>query len=310
MRRGGRSSLLPCPTLLLLILLATATGWAQPEERLPEGTAPTDDAEEPAAEERGIAAALQPRDSSERAAIEEDLDVITVGFEIIPSSGSGSYFTGYRRLFGTTTLLDVAFMPTVVGRLRLTDALRIVVGSSYLHTGFAEIYDAYGFPPTVVDPDPDSVVAVAQIYETMSATAFPLLAGLQWSPIRAQFTSYVGVQAGGAFATASWETITRPIGGSVYFRPETNVDEAVLIPALRLYTGLDLRFDRFFANGKTFRGVYLEAAYLYMPLSLEYFREIRTIGRGLAVLPPEDDASLNLGGFTVAFGVSIQLKRR
>jgi hypothetical protein len=236
--------------------------------------------------------------------------VITVGFEIVPSPGSGSYFTGYRRLFGATTLLDVAVTPTVVGRLRLTDAVRIVVGSSYLQTGFAEIYDAYGFHPTVVDPDPDSVVAVAQIYETMNATAFPLLVGLQWSPIRAQFTSYVGAQAGGAFATASWTTITRPVGGSVYFRPETNVEETVLVPALRLYTGLDLRFDRFFANGKTFRGVYLEAAYLYMPLSLDYFSEIRTIGRGLPVLPPEDNASLNLGGFTVSIGVSLQLRRR
>ena len=254
-----------------------------------------------------IIQSLLPRDSVERAAIEADLDIVSFGLEIIPAPGGGSYFGEYRKLFGTTTALDSYASPVMTGRMRLNDKLRLVLTTSYMGTGFDEIYDAFYFPPGL--DEADTVVPVAQIFEEMSISALPILVGVQFSPIRSQFTSYVGAAVGGALTRTTWTSLVRTFDNVQFFRPETNLDDPGFSPAFRLFTGVDLRFDRFYESRNVFRGLFIEAAYLYLPVSQDYFKEVRTIGRKILFLPSTDDATLNLGGFTVTLGVNMQLFR-
>lgn len=247
------------------------------------------------------------RDSAEQAAIRHDLDIISVALEMIPAPGGGSFFGEYRKLFGRTTTLNAVVAPAVVGRIRLHDKFRLVFGTSYIGSGFGEVYDTYGMPGSISDAD--TLVPAAQIREDFSISAVPILIGVQYAPVRSQFTSYVGAAVGGAFVTTQWTTVTRRFQNSLYSRPETNVDGDSFAPALRIFTGLDLRFDGSTANKNLFRGVYIEAAYLYLPVDLDYFREIRTIGRSIPVLPTENDAVLNIGGITLTLGVNMQLLR-
>lgn len=247
------------------------------------------------------------KDSADIAAIENDMDVISFGLEIVPTPGAGSFFDGYALLFGKTTALDAFVSPVLTGRIRLGEKFRLVFGSSYMGTGFTELYDAAHLSSDF--PGKDTLVAAAQIYESFTVQALPVLIGFQYTPIRSQFTSYVGGAIGGAFATTTWESDTRPFENVAYSRPETNVEESGLVPALRAFAGLDLRFDRFFRSENLFRGLYIEAAYIYLPVTRNYFKEIRTISRGLPVVPQADEATINLGGFTVSIGLNMQLLR-
>ncbi|MCB0710879.1 MAG: hypothetical protein KDD67_00965 [Ignavibacteriae bacterium] len=254
-----------------------------------------------------IIQSLLPRDSTEQAAIDADLDIVSLGFEIVPASGGGTFFDEYPKLFGTTSSLDPYISPTLIGRVRLNDHLRFVVGTSYMGSGFDEIYDAFYFPPGL--DEADTVVPVAQLFEQMSISALPIMIGVQYSPIRSQFTSYVGATVGAALVRSKWTTLVRTFDNVQFFRPETNIDDPSFAPAIRLFTGVDLRFDRFFTSKNAFRGIFIEAAYFYLPVSRDYFREIRTIGRKVLLVPSSDDATLNLGGFTITFGVNMQLFR-
>lgn len=247
------------------------------------------------------------QDSADIAAIENDMDVISFGLEIVPTPGSGSFFDGYALLFGRANALEAFVSPVLTGRIRLGEKFRLVFGSSYMGTGFTELYDAAYLSPEF--PGQDTLVAAAQIYESFAVQALPVLIGFQYTPIRSQFTSYVGGAIGGAFATVSWESDTRPFENVAYSRPGTNIEESGLVPALRAFAGLDLRFDRFFRSENLFRGIYIEAAYIYLPITRNYFEEIRTISRGLPVVPQADEATINLGGFTVSIGLNMQLLR-
>lgn len=248
------------------------------------------------------------QDSSDLSATASDMDIFSFGLEIIPTPGAGSFFSGYSRLFGRTRTLDAYVSPTLVGRVRLGEQFRLVFGSSYMGSGFNEIYNALRFPQN--SPDMDTLVEAAQVFEDFSIRALPIVLGFQYSPIRAQFTSYVGAAAGVAFVTTDWTSDTRPFENSAYFRPETNVDGPSIAPAFRVFTGLDLRFDRFFRSENFFRGIYIEAAYFYLPVTRNYFEEIRTISRGAPTLPTDDKGTLNLGGLTISIGANMQLLRR
>ena len=254
-----------------------------------------------------IIRSLLPRDSAEQAAIQADLDIVSLALEIVPAPGAGSFFNEYAKLFGTTSSLDAYVSPAVTGRIMINEHLRLVFGTSYMGSGFEEIYDAYSFPPGF--DQADTIVPAAQIFEKMSLSAFPFLVGVQFSPIRSQFTSYVGAEAGAAMVSASWITNTRTFDEIQFSRPEKNIEGPGFAPAFRVFTGVDLRFDRFFVSRNVFRGVFIEAAYFYLPISRDYFKEVRTVSRKVPLLPAEDDATINLGGFTITLGVNMQLFR-
>lgn len=238
---------------------------------------------------------------------EKGLDVLSLGLEVVSSPGEGSFFADYGRLGGHSSSIDPTTLVSLTMKVEATKALRLAYFGGYMRVGFDESYIA----PGVMKVDTGAVaVPLAGVTEKFHGTVIPIMAGGEWAPVRSQFTSYVGAMAGLSISSLSWTTEARSTGVIDYYRPVTNVDGIGISPAARLYVGLDLRFDYFSAIGGPFRGIYIEAAYLYLPLIRDYFGELRKTGQGLPVLPAHDGATVNAGGVTLSFGLSLQIPRR
>jgi hypothetical protein len=157
--------------------------------------------------------------------------------------------------------------------------------------------------------DSSTGVVVASMEENFSLSVIPAMIGIEYSPIYSQFSSYVGVGFGAAVSSSTWNSVVRRQTPSDFYRPERNLHGFGVVPAARLYTGVDLRFDRYLQSGSPFRGIFLEASFLVLPVAANYFKEIRHQGRDIPVLPAEDNATLNVGGFTISLGVNLQFLR-
>ncbi len=236
-----------------------------------------------------------------------DRDVLSFGLEYVASPGAGDFFEGYQLLSGPRTSLDSYLMPAVTGRIHISDPLRLLFHISYAGMDFVDIYnvEAGGIPG-----EPGTGTPIASVVENFSYSVIPVMAGIQYAPVRSQFTTYVGLQGGFGISTGEWTTMIRQQSFGEFYRPQTNEMGSGFVPAIRAFTGMDLRFDRYFAGQSFFRGVYVEAAYLYMPLTRQFFEEVRKVGRGLPTVPSDDGATLNAGGFTLTVGVNMQMHRQ
>ena len=230
------------------------------------------------------------------------LDIISVGVEFTASPGGGDFFEKYDDLGGTFEGIDPYIAPVLTGRMVLADALRFIVYGSYAHTSFV---DPHG---VARDTSAEMRGISASLVDEFSITVVPILAGLEYTPIRSQFTSYLGVLVGGSLATVDWTTTTREVTGTFY-RPNVNVKGMSIGPAARIYTGVDLRFDRDFQSRGSIRGIYLEGAFTILPVTRDYFAEVRTQGRGVSGLPADDSATLYVGGLSLTLGINLQFLR-
>ena len=230
------------------------------------------------------------------------LDIISVGAEFTASPGGGDFFEKYERLGGTVQGMDPYIAPVLTGRIVLSDAIRVVVYGSYAHTSFV---DPHG---VARDSSPEMRGITASLVDEFSVTVVPIVAGLEYTPIRSQFTSYLGVLVGGSLATVDWTTTTREVNG-LFYRPSVNSKGLSVGPAARIYTGVDLRFDRNFQARGSIRGIYLEGAFTILPVTRDYFAEVRSQGRGVAGLPADDSATLYVGGLSLTLGINLQFLR-
>lgn len=243
-----------------------------------------------------------PRDTIARARYSDPIDILSAGAEFVASAGSGDFFDSYATLGGQQTRLGTYLAPALTGRLAFDDKLRITAYASLHATGFAESYHVrQGQGPLAP--------AIAGVAEDFSVMAVPLMAGIEFAPIRTQFTSYVGVGAGAAITRARWQSTIQYTNGG-YARPQSNTSGVGVSPALRAYAGVDLRFDRGSVVRAAFRGIYLEAAYLFLPVGRDYFGAMRARGTGIEEGPTSDDATLYLGGLSFTFGLNLQVLRR
>ncbi|MBS1911003.1 MAG: hypothetical protein JST22_03370 [Bacteroidetes bacterium] len=236
------------------------------------------------------------------AAVPLDPDLISFGLQFVPTPGSGSFFDRYTGLGGNVKRLDALTIPGVTMRLSTTQSLRVVISGGYASTTFTDIYSVR-----------DTVSAqhgFASIVEDFSASAVPVLAGLEYSPVRTQFTTYAGVMAGLSYNNAEWQTTVREQTIGNFYRPGLNVHGQWFGPAFRLYVGSDLRFDRNEGTMGAVRGIFMEGSYFLVPLARDYFAAIRNQGRGSVGAPSESSGALNLGGLTFTFGINLQFVRR
>ncbi len=233
--------------------------------------------------------------------------MLSLGLEVVPSPAEGSFFESYRGLGGKLDQLDPTSLLSLTARIIASNSLRWTFSGGYMRVGFIDYYESARFAPSDT-----GVVAVpaASVTEKLDATVIPILGGVEWAPVRSQFTTYVGALAGVTVSSVTWTTGTRAYGLVDYRRPVTNVDGIGVSPAARIFAGVDLRFDYFSTVGGPFRGIYVEAAYLYLPLSRGYFEELRRTSRGVNLLPGADRATINAGGLSITFGVSVQFPRR
>jgi hypothetical protein len=232
-----------------------------------------------------------------------DLDVISLGMEFVTSPGDGSFFDQYLRLGGKANELSGFVMPAVTIRLASRNALKVVMWGGFAHGSFVDIYG-------VRDSSEGGRPGSASLVEDFTVTAVPVMAGLEYTPIRSQFSSYVGLTAGGAINSVTWTTATQEQTFSDFYRPTTNLKGLSFSPAFRIYAGVDLRFDRYLSGRSPFRGIFLEGSYFVLPVARDYFSAIRSGGRGLPRVPDADRASMNLGGLTFTLGVNLQYARR
>ena len=230
------------------------------------------------------------------------IDIISLGAEFTASPGEGDFFEKYQDLGGTVSGMDAYVAPVLAGRMVLDESLRLTVFGSYRHTSFV---DPHG---VALDTTGEFRGISASLVEEVSFTVIPVMVGLEYSPIRSQFTSYVGVSLGAAVATVDWTTTTRELTG-VFYRPAVNTKGLSVGPAARIYTGVDLRFDRYFQGRGSIRGIYLEGAFTVLPVTRDYFAEVRTQGKGVAGLPENDSATLYVGGISFTLGLNLQFLR-
>jgi hypothetical protein len=235
------------------------------------------------------------------------LDVISVGAELVASPGGGEFFQEYQKLGGAVDDLNPFLAPTLTGRFAIGKSFRLIVYGAFMPSSFVDIYNSMRLRPDDSSSPGDPVAA---IIEDFSLRSFPVVAGLEYSPIQSQFSSYVGLLGGLAIVSGTWQTTVRPFAPGEFYRPIMNLSGLSIAPAVRLYTGVDLRFDRYLVRGTAVRGIYLEAAFLMLPVNRPYFKDIRHQSRGLSLIPTKDDATLSIGGFTVTLGINFQVLRR
>jgi hypothetical protein len=243
-----------------------------------------------------------PGDTVLPARITSDLDVISLGLQFVPSPSGGSFFDEYTKLGGAATGLDGFTMPSLMLRLASSSPFRITLSGGYASGSFIDIYG-------IRDTTPGNV-GVVSLVEELSVSAIPVMIGLEYAPVRTQFTTYLGVEAGVSFNTAEWTTEIREQTISEFYRPGGNTKGSQFFPAFRIYAGADYRFDRNLWSSGPFRGIFLEGSYLALPVVRDYFASIRRQGKGLRIVPESESGSLNLGGLTFTFGVNLQFLRQ
>ncbi len=238
------------------------------------------------------------------ATLPRDFDLLSLGVEFVPSPGGGTFFDGYKRLGGAVESLGARMAPMVNIRLATAGPLRICLQSTYARASFTDIY---GVIDSISNP---YMRGAAALVDQFSATAIPVMAGVEYAPVRSQFTTYVGVGVGLAFNNVDWSTIVRSQSIVDFYRPGANVKSAGVGPAARVYAGTDFRFDRNYWGQGSVRGIFMEASYLLLPVNRDFFTAIRGSGKGIESPPDHDSGVLDLGGFAFTIGLNLQMVRR
>ncbi len=292
-----RSSYLIVGALLLLVMLGGSSVLAAQGFPDPEGVSDT----ARTVEAPGVIVSDDPFDGHR---VGRDEVRITLGLELLPAPGGGSFFDGYALLFGRKQDLEMAVMPVLTGRIALSPRIDLAIGASWLSTELNEVYDAYGVRSLAAAAASDSVTLepTAQVVEKLTLSAFPVMAGLEYSAVASPYRSYVGVALGGAMVSTTWTSDVHTFGGEPYFRPTTNTKGPGIAPVARIYTGLDLTFDYARAHKRLVQGIYIEASWFFLPIVRSYFDEVRANGEGLPFVPEEGGATLDAGGFTIGIG--------
>jgi hypothetical protein len=237
---------------------------------------------------------------------QRDMDMLSIGLTGVASPGGGDFFREYARLGGRVNELDPYGTLTLAGRMYLNGKFRVSLFTAFGHIGFEDQYNIVH--RTAADTGEGTLLG--SVDERLSSTVIPIMFGLEFSPIQSQFSSYVGVQGGVTVSSTIWTSTVRTDASVEFYRPGTNIDRMGFSPAFRAYTGVDLRFDRYYQGQTAFRGLFLEASFSVLPVAGSYFREIRRQGRDISALPDEDNATLNVGGFSVTLGINLQFLRK
>lgn len=271
------------PAILLAVgisLAATAGAWAQ-------NTGDREDA--------------PPADTIGNHSSAPDFDLISAGLEYVPSPQGGDFFREYPSLGGEGDL-EGYIMPSAMLRLASIGAIRVIIYGAVAGGEFTDIYD--------VRDSARGDLALASVVEKFSISSIPVMVGVEFSPIREQFTTYAGASAGMAYSSVEWTTSFREHSSIGFSRPITNIRGGAFHPVYRIYAGVDYRFDRNLWSRGPIRGIFLEGGFLGIPIRRDYFAAVRGAGKMLQGVPGVDDATLDIGGVTFTMGINLQFVRR
>jgi hypothetical protein len=235
---------------------------------------------------------------------ERDEEILSLGADLIPAPFGGDFFDGYSLLVPTRTSLPTLVMPRLNFRLLISPPLRLTFGLQYGQLKFTDIYS------TVDSTAPVGSDAYGSFVERFDARVLPVTVGAEYAPIRTQFTTYVGGAVGISVTSVDWHTQTQKESPGSLSRPELNVTGYEPGVVGRVYCGVDYRFDAAVREKGLFRGLYVEASYLTIPVRRDFFIPIRRQARGLPAVPSSDRATLQVGGLALAIGLNLQFARK
>lgn len=213
------------------------------------------------------------------------------------------FFENYRYALGVKNP-DFA-PPFTLGTALKVDlgTWRLGIDGEYFNANIDELQDV------AVRNLPDTTVRGSRkLSESVSLRLIPLLLTAEFIPIQAQFRTYIGMGAGIGMARMTWtEKVTSTVandsrtGGSL-------VDDSKTVPALRLYGGVQLGYDRMRSGSSHFGSLIIEARYTYMPYTVAAFRKIA--GQFSAPLPSwNNEFTIGASALSLQIGVQFNLSR-
>lgn len=139
--------------------------------------------------------------------------------------------------------------------------------------------------------------------QDFTLTVVPAMLTLDYLPTERQFTTYIGVMAGLAFTKIHWteslSTTTRPgarASGERY-------DESHVSPSAGIRAGVNLGWDSN-ADAQAKPGLFIEASYLFIPVSAPLFANVAETLPGSPARLREPYA-IQAGGFEIHIGISL-----
>lgn len=215
-------------------------------------------------------------------------------------TAASEFFRDYRTILaGGSSGFDV---PVGIG-LGI-QSFQLGDGAVGLASGYRRsvVRETYSYDPrTAITP-----IGPAQgVGQTILMTVIPALLTVDYLPRHRQFTGYVGAGVGLASVDMSWEEYLTPSQEPGARQGGVRYSDHHLVPALMARAGVSLMFDDPFST-ETRAGIYVEAAYEYMPLSVPLMQRIAaTIPNSPSRL--QQPYSVQAGGVVLRVGFQVRV---
>jgi hypothetical protein len=154
----------------------------------------------------------------------------------------------------------------------------------------------------------NSVVGKRSLSEDLSMSFIPTLAYVEFAPVLAQFHTFYGLGAGVNFASLNWtEKVSSDILGDTRVGG-TLVSESKVIPALRLYTGIHLGYDRQRSGKDHFGSLVIQLRYTYMPYTTQPFARLG-LQEPRALAQNNEEFTIGASSLALQLGIEFNLTR-
>ena len=190
---------------------------------------------------------------------------VTLGYPF--ASSSSEFFETYNGILGGNTHnLDV---PANLGggiKIKLLENYRFGFQAEYLISTIKETYQQ-------VVSAKDGTSFARSFYQEFYFNSIPLLFSAEYIPIEKQFRTYTGFLCGIVVGNYKWIESINSENKYDKRKSGTHFDNRVISPAIGLYAGMDLGFDK--KSGSMFLGsFFIETSYLLFIKSIDIFKNI------------------------------------
>ncbi|HYF04411.1 MAG TPA: hypothetical protein VEC36_13590 [Patescibacteria group bacterium] len=164
--------------------------------------------------------------------------------------------------------------------------------------------DNYSQAVVVLKNNQLDTLGFRDVSSNLSVSSIPLLVTVEFMPVEAQFSTYVGLGAGIAFNSVFWsESLASsvpadPRKGGVY------IDESQITPAGRVYAGVELDFDKRRTSHSILGSLLLEVRYTYIPVSAPLLKEFAKLPGAPSAW--SEDFRIGGSGLGINIGVSVE----
>lgn len=170
----------------------------------------------------------------------------------------------------------------------------------------ASIRETYTYDPK---PPAQRYAPAQNVTQSIEVSAIPVFATIDFYPVKRQFTGFFGLGFGVLFGDVLWteEIQTSRLPGARV--SGTRFNESMIVPALKLRTGVSLGFDGP-VDARTSTGIRLEIGYTIAPMNRAFMAG--QFDSFSAPLPAglRRDYTIDPGGVSVEIGICLLLRQR